>query len=250
MVLRGDGEDRRFFLVQHVNGGHWDHPKGHPEAEEGPLEAARREIREEGGMEVDFIGDFSFEARWTLPDGRPKRVIYYLARARGKPSIPGRPEAPGPPEVPAAPEASGSPKASGIPKASIGPEVPAAPEAPGGPEASGGPKVPIGPEVPAAPEASIGLEVSGGPEASGAPEVPGAPEAPIGPEAPGGPEVPAAPEAPKAPAGPKAAPGGPDEILSRAWLPFEEAMERITYPSGRDVLEAARRCLEGPVPGK
>ena len=160
MVLRGDGEDRRFFLVQHVNGGHWDHPKGHPEAGEGPLEAARREIREEGGMEVDFIGDFSFEARWTLPDGRPKRVIYYLARARGKPSVPDRPEVPG------------------------------------------------------------------------------------------GPKVPGGPEAPKGPAGPKAAPGGPDEILSRAWLPFEEAVERITYPSGRDVLEAARRYLEGPVPGK
>ena len=147
MVLRGEGAERRFFLVQHVNGEHWDHPKGHPEAEEGPLEAARREIREEGGMEVDFIGDFSFEAGWTLPDGRPKRVIYYLARARGEPAVPG------------------------------------APEAPGGPEAAKGP-------------------------------------------------------------------AGPDEILSRAWLPFEEAVERITYPSGRDVLEAARRYLEGPVPGK
>ena len=153
MVLRGEGEERRFFLVQHVNGGHWDHPKGHPEAEEGPLEAARREIREEGGMEVDFIGDFSFEARWTLPDGRPKRVIYYLARARGKPAVPGAPED------------------------SVGPQVPGAPEAPKGP-------------------------------------------------------------------------GGPDEILSRAWLPFQEAVERITYPSGRDVLEAARRYMEGPVPGK
>lgn len=138
MVLRGEGADRRFFLVQHVNGEHWDHPKGHPEAEEGPLEAARREIREEGGMEVDFIGDFSFEAGWTLPDGRLKRVIYYLARARGEPAVPGAPKAP----------------------------------------------------------------------------------------------------------------GGPDEILSRAWLPYEEAVERITYPSGRDVLEAARRYLEGPVPGK
>ena len=159
MVLRGEGTERRFFLVQHVNGEHWDHPKGHPEAEEGPLEAARREIREEGGMEVDFIGDFSFEAGWTLPDGRPKKVIYYLARARGGPAVPG------------------------------------------------------------------------GPEDSGASKAPGGPKAPKGPAAP-------------------KAPGGPDEILSRAWLPFEEAVERITYPSGRDVLKAARRYLEGPVPGK
>ena len=147
MVLRGSGGQRQFFLVQHVNGEHWDHPKGHAEGNEGPHQAARREIREEGGLEVDFIGDFSHEVSWTLPDGRPKKVIYYLARMRSE-------------------------------------AQPAGTNGPGGPEVPGGP---------------------------------------------GGPEV----------------PGGPDEILGRAWLSFDEAMRRITYASGREVLDAARRCLEG-----
>ena len=150
MVLRGGGGDRRFFLVQHVNGEHWDHPKGHAEGDEGPRETARREIREEGGLEVDFIGDFSHEVSWTLPDGRPKKVVYYLARMRSE----------------AAPAGPGD-----------GPESPEVPGNPDSPESSGGP-------------------------------------------------------------------GGPDEILGRAWLSFDEAMRRITYPSGREVLDAARRRLE------
>ncbi len=39
--------------------------------------------------------------------------------------------------------------------------------------------------------------------------------------------------------------GGPQgEILDVAWLPFDEAVKRVTYPSGRRVLEAAEAFLE------
>ena len=61
-----------------ASGNHWDHPKGHPEPGETPRDTAAREIREEGGVEVHFIGDFLQERSWILPDGRGKDVGYFL----------------------------------------------------------------------------------------------------------------------------------------------------------------------------
>ena len=81
-VVYESGEDdaeRRFLLVLHASGGHWDSPKGHAEAGESPEETVRREIREEGGVEIRLIPGFAVEAHWTLPDGRLKTVTYYLA---------------------------------------------------------------------------------------------------------------------------------------------------------------------------
>ena len=127
VVDRADaGVERRYLLVKLASGRHWDSPKGHPEADESPAECARREIREETWIEVRFLGYFLKEVSWTLPDGRPKDVGYFLAEKTG--------------------------------------------------------------------------------------------EAPV---------------------------GGPEgEVLDTAWLPFEEALERVTYESGRDVLKAAREALE------
>ena len=74
---------RRFLLVKLASGNHWDHPKGHPESLEDPREAARREIREEGGVDVRFVDGFLSTAEWILPDGRPKEVGYFLAERAG-----------------------------------------------------------------------------------------------------------------------------------------------------------------------
>lgn len=124
------GAERLYLLVKLASGNHWDSPKGHPETDESPLACARREIREEAGVEVRFLEDFVKEVSWILPDGRPKDVGYFLA-------------------------------------------------------------------------VRTGTVQTGGPE---------------------------------------------NEILDIAWLPFEEAMERVTYESGRVVLQAAREALD--VPGK
>jgi tRNA nucleotidyltransferase (CCA-adding enzyme) len=74
---------QRFLLVLHASGNHWDHPKGHPEKGETPKETALREIREEALVSAEIIGGFETGASWTLPDGRPKRVVYFLARCTG-----------------------------------------------------------------------------------------------------------------------------------------------------------------------
>lgn len=73
------GEERRYLLVKLASGNHWDHPKGHAEGGESPQETARREIREEGGVEVRFVDGFQKESGWRLPSGRAKVVVYFLA---------------------------------------------------------------------------------------------------------------------------------------------------------------------------
>jgi len=75
---------RRYILVLHASGNHWDHPKGHAEAGETPDETALREIREETQVDAELIEGFQTAAEWTLPDGRKKKVVYFLARSIGE----------------------------------------------------------------------------------------------------------------------------------------------------------------------
>ena len=74
---------RRFLLVLHASGNHWDSPKGHAEPGESPRETALREIREEAQIEARIIEGFQEQAGWILPDGRPKKVTYFLALRTG-----------------------------------------------------------------------------------------------------------------------------------------------------------------------
>lgn len=73
----------KYLLVHHASGNHWDHPKGHAEKNESATETALREIREEAGIDVEIISGFQMETGWVLPDGRPKNVVYFLARRTG-----------------------------------------------------------------------------------------------------------------------------------------------------------------------
>lgn len=72
-----------FLLVLHASGNHWDHPKGHAEKNESATQTARREVREEARIDVEIISGFQFETGWVLPDGRPKKVVYFLATRKG-----------------------------------------------------------------------------------------------------------------------------------------------------------------------
>ena len=78
IVVRCTPQGPRLLLLRSFR--YWDFPKGQVEAGETPLDAARRETREETG-----IGDLSFD--WgegyfeTEPYARGKVARYYLARA-------------------------------------------------------------------------------------------------------------------------------------------------------------------------
>jgi len=78
--------EQKFLLVQHSNGQHWSHPKGHANPGETPFETAIREIREEGNIDVILINGFQMNETWDLPNGRRKEVVYYLGRRIGAPN--------------------------------------------------------------------------------------------------------------------------------------------------------------------
>ena len=79
IVVRETALGPRFLLLRSYR--YWDFPKGHVEQGESPLDAARRETREEAGIgELDFPwGEGYCE---TEPYAHGKVARYYVARTR------------------------------------------------------------------------------------------------------------------------------------------------------------------------
>jgi 8-oxo-dGTP pyrophosphatase MutT (NUDIX family) len=79
VVVRPAAEGWRFLLLRAFN--HWDFPKGMVEADEEPLAAAVREVREES-----CISDLEFEwgecSTQTGPYSRGKVAQYFIASTR------------------------------------------------------------------------------------------------------------------------------------------------------------------------
>ncbi len=83
VFTRIDGEIH-YLLVQNLNG-IYGYPKGHMEPGERELETARREIREEVGLEVEFIPGFRGEDAHRIPGKAVmKEIIYFLAEFSGQ----------------------------------------------------------------------------------------------------------------------------------------------------------------------
>ncbi|MBN1188359.1 MAG: NUDIX domain-containing protein [Dehalococcoidales bacterium] len=82
IVFRNES-GRLLYLVLHYEEGHWGAPKGHREDDESPGETARREIREETGLEQvrikeGFCEQISYSFQGS--DGTVRKsVIYFLA---------------------------------------------------------------------------------------------------------------------------------------------------------------------------
>jgi bis(5'-nucleosidyl)-tetraphosphatase len=73
------------FLVLHYPAGHWDFPKGAVEKGETEEQAAKREIKEETGLEIkEFVPGYrrEIEYHYRRADGLShKRVIFFLAES-------------------------------------------------------------------------------------------------------------------------------------------------------------------------
>lgn len=73
----------KFLVIRH-NKGHWDFPKGHIEKGESEKEAAKREIKEETNLDVEFIEGFYEKVEYYPRKGVFKTVVFYLARGCGE----------------------------------------------------------------------------------------------------------------------------------------------------------------------
>ncbi|KAH3745281.1 NUDIX hydrolase [Pelomyxa schiedti] len=87
-TVQADGPE--FLLIRHRNGGHWDAPKGGPEAADGgdPRRTAMREIEEETGLaNVTLVDGFEYTSEYQLTPGTMKRVVYFLGKSVGTESV-------------------------------------------------------------------------------------------------------------------------------------------------------------------
>ena len=88
IVFRRKGDEILFLLLKNAKWGHWDFPKGHPDAGEDELEAALRETREESGLaDLNVIPGFRESIRYHVdikgerPEKGMKEAVYFLAEA-------------------------------------------------------------------------------------------------------------------------------------------------------------------------
>lgn len=71
----------RFYLVEQMQKGHVSLCKGHVEQDESEHETAIREIREETGLEVEFVKGFRKTIAYSPSTDCMKTVVFFLARA-------------------------------------------------------------------------------------------------------------------------------------------------------------------------
>jgi bis(5'-nucleosidyl)-tetraphosphatase len=76
------------FLLLHYASGHWDFPKGNIEVGEDEIQTARREIREETGIDdIEFFKDFKNKIHYYYRHDQrliQKEVIFYIAKTNIK----------------------------------------------------------------------------------------------------------------------------------------------------------------------
>ena len=73
----------QLLLIKNKNGGHWAFPKGHVENNETEHETAHREVREETGYDIEFVGKFRTSVSYKPKPDVYKEVVYFLARVVG-----------------------------------------------------------------------------------------------------------------------------------------------------------------------
>ena len=84
VIFRKYHGNTELLLIKHTNGGHWSFPKGHVEPGETEAETARREIREETGLEVQIDTSFREVVSYSPRKDTIKNVVYFLAWVKSR----------------------------------------------------------------------------------------------------------------------------------------------------------------------
>lgn len=84
IVLFREEDDRRFYLILHYPGGHWDFGKGHVEQKEDEKETALREMKEETGIsKIGFLSHFRHKVDYYYRREKKlyhKDVIFFIGK--------------------------------------------------------------------------------------------------------------------------------------------------------------------------
>lgn len=87
VVFRKTAEGFKYLCLLQYRSHTYSVPKGHMEAFETEEQTARREIREEAGITVDFIPGFRQSAQYEMRGGKRKTVVLFLARYMGNKEV-------------------------------------------------------------------------------------------------------------------------------------------------------------------
>ncbi|MDD4541790.1 MAG: NUDIX domain-containing protein [Eubacteriales bacterium] len=82
IVFREIDNELRVLLVQH-SASHWSFPKGHVECGETDCETAIREVKEETGIDIEIISDFSRASTYSPYPGAQKTVTFFIGEYLG-----------------------------------------------------------------------------------------------------------------------------------------------------------------------
>jgi 8-oxo-dGTP pyrophosphatase MutT (NUDIX family) len=82
VIFRRHQNRYQFVLVQQSHGLRFGFPKGHVEVNETEKMTAKREVKEETGLEVEIFDHLKEKTRYYPKEGVIKDVIYFLAKAK------------------------------------------------------------------------------------------------------------------------------------------------------------------------
>ena len=88
IVYRKHHGNTELLLVRHLKSGHWSFPKGHMEAGETEEDTARREIKEETGLDVLLDTGFRETVNYSPKKNTKKTVVYFVGMVASHELIP------------------------------------------------------------------------------------------------------------------------------------------------------------------
>lgn len=77
-------KNSKVLLVYEKNRNFWGFPKGHMENEENEIETARREVKEEVGLEVEIDEEKRYILNYIIRDEIDKTTVLYVARPKNE----------------------------------------------------------------------------------------------------------------------------------------------------------------------
>ncbi len=92
IVYRKYHGNTEILLVKSIKSGHWSFPKGHMEEGETEEETARREIKEETGVDVLLDTGFRELVSYSPKRNTKKTVVYFVGMATNHDLIPQKEE--------------------------------------------------------------------------------------------------------------------------------------------------------------